>query len=165
MMNFDYSIYQINEEILGCFDPDTGELIDEETLTRLMNERDDVIRQMLNHQRNIQAHIENLTAERDTFNALIDAAKNRLVHIREAIENALGGEKYSDGRVSVYYQPSKTVIIDDEKALAPEFTRIKTEPDKQAIKAALGAGFGVSGAHLDEKPSMVIRWNKGGAKQ
>lgn len=49
------------------------------------------------------------------------------------------------------------VVLTNEKELPPEFVRIKKEPDKQRIKAALVAGEHVPGAALSNaEPTLAI---------
>lgn len=50
---------------------------------------------------------------------------------------------------------SPSVIITDESALPDEFMRIKKEPNKTAIKAALEAGQSVSGAVMSNGSTTV----------
>ena len=59
--------------------------------------------------------------------------------------------------VTISTRKSKSVSITDESLLGPEFMRIKTEPNKTAIKEALEAGQEVQGALIVENYSLNIR--------
>ena len=59
--------------------------------------------------------------------------------------------------VTISSRKSKSVSITDESLLGAEFLRIKTEPNKTAIKEALEAGQEVAGALIVENYSLNIR--------
>jgi hypothetical protein len=59
--------------------------------------------------------------------------------------------------VTISTRKSKSVSITDESLLKAEFMRIKTEPNKTAIKEALEAGQEVQGALIVENYSLNIR--------
>jgi hypothetical protein len=59
--------------------------------------------------------------------------------------------------VTISSRKSKAVSITDESLLGAEFMRIKTEPNKTAIKEALESGQEVQGALIVENYSLSIR--------
>jgi uncharacterized metal-binding protein YceD (DUF177 family) len=59
--------------------------------------------------------------------------------------------------ISVSSRKTKSVQITDEAAIPAEFMRIKTEPNKTAIKDALEAGEEVQGALIVENFSLMIK--------
>jgi predicted double-glycine peptidase len=59
--------------------------------------------------------------------------------------------------VTISSRKSKSVSITDESLLGAEFLRIKTEPNKTAIKEALESGQEVQGALIVENYSLNIR--------
>ena len=59
--------------------------------------------------------------------------------------------------VTISSRKSKSVSITDESLLGAEFMRIKTEPNKTAIKEAIEAGQEVQGALIVENYSLNIR--------
>jgi hypothetical protein len=54
-------------------------------------------------------------------------------------------------------KPSQIVVITDEAKLPRDMLRIKTEPDKTAIKEAIKGGATVEGAMLVENTSVIIK--------
>lgn len=155
------TLFQINEQIqkaieLG-FDPETGEILDASALEQLQMDRDEKIE-------NICLYIKDLTAE---AKALADEAKalserkERSAKKAESLKNylqmMLDGQKWKSSKAAVSYRKTQSVVVDDINALKPEFLRVKTEPDKIAIKEVLKAGAAVAGAHLEEKQSMSIK--------
>ena len=59
--------------------------------------------------------------------------------------------------VTISSRKSKSVSITDESLLGAEYLRIKTEPNKTAIKEALESGQEVAGALIVENYSLNIR--------
>jgi hypothetical protein len=59
--------------------------------------------------------------------------------------------------VTISSRRSKSVSITDESLLAAEFMRVKTEPNKTAIKEALDSGRRVAGALIVENYSLNIK--------
>lgn len=59
--------------------------------------------------------------------------------------------------VTISTRKSKSVSITDESLLKAEYLRIKTEPNKTAIKEALESGQEVQGALIVENYSLNIR--------
>lgn len=59
--------------------------------------------------------------------------------------------------VTISSRKSKSVTITDESLLGAEFMRIKTEPNKTAIKEAIESGQEVQGALIVENYSLNIK--------
>lgn len=100
---------------------------------------------------------------------LIKAEIKRLQEIAKHYENS--AEKLSDRLlqsvinhgaiktdfVSISTRKSKSVSITDEAVIPAEFLRVKTEPNKTAIKEAIESGMEVEGALIVENYSLNIR--------
>jgi hypothetical protein len=100
---------------------------------------------------------------------LLKAEAKRLLEIAKQYENS--ADKLADrllesvithGQIKTAFmtissRKSKSVHLTDEKLLPAEFLRIKTEPNKTAIKEALESGLEVQGALIVENYSLNIR--------
>ena len=100
---------------------------------------------------------------------LLKAEAKRLLEIAKQYENS--ADKLADrllesvithgqiktAFVTISSRKSKSVSITDESLLGAEFLRIKTEPNKTAIKEALEGGQEVQGALIVENYSLNIR--------
>ena len=100
---------------------------------------------------------------------LLKAEAKRLLEIAKQYENS--GDKLADrllqsviahgqiktAFVTISTRKSKSVSITDESLLKAEYLRIKTEPNKTAIKEALESGQEVQGALIVENYSLNIR--------
>ena len=72
------NLYEINKEMLGCWDAETGEILDEARLDELQIERDEKIE-------NIACWIKNLRAEKDA----LKAEKEVFAQRQKTVENKI----------------------------------------------------------------------------
>ena len=100
---------------------------------------------------------------------LLKAEAKRLLEIAKQYENS--ADKLADrllqsvithgqiktAFVTISTRKSKSVSITDESLLKAEYLRIKTEPNKTAIKEALESGQEVQGALIMENYSLNIK--------
>lgn len=108
--------------------------------------------------RNLEAEEAALKAETDRLNAKRKAAENAATRMKERVCNYLastGQEKAKAGLFSWGLRRTKAVEIEGDVPMG--FERVKIEPDKVAIKAALEAGQDVPGASLVERTTAVLK--------
>jgi hypothetical protein len=101
--------------------------------------------------------VEYQKAEIARITELKRTTEDRIERLTKVIRHALDGEKWKDGTHSVSYRKSKAVAITDYNALPLEYLKVKTEPDKTAIKEAIKGGATVEGAMLVENTSVIIK--------
>lgn len=107
---------------------------------------------------------QNLKAEQDDIERQIkelQARKNALADkaetLKENIKFYLDGKTFKSNFCEVSYGRSKSVMIDDIKAIPEKFLEIlDPKPDKKAIKAAIESGEKVSGVHIETSTFMKI---------
>lgn len=73
------------------------------------------------------------------------------------LESVVAHGQIKTAFVTISSRKSKSVTITDESLLGAEFMRIKTEPNKTAIKEAIEAGQEVQGALIVENYSLNIK--------
>jgi len=80
-----------------------------------------------------------------------------VVTAREELTEACGeGNRYSGDTVSISWRKSERVEVDDMDTLPDQYTRVKVEADKTAIKSALKAGESIEGARIVASSSIQI---------
>lgn len=94
--------------------------------------------------------------------ALAAADEKRIESLKRYMLNVLTAlypneRKFSLPTHELTSRRSERAVIDDPELIPGEFNRIKTEPDKSAIKTALKAGKDVPGAHLESGLSWQIK--------
>jgi len=157
------TLYEIEESIMACFDPETGELADVDAFEALQIERTQKIE-------NIACWIKDLTADaaaiREEEKSLADrrrSLENKAENLKNYLSRFLGdGEKYSSARCALSWRKSTKVEVDLQELykdpLSENYLLYRDpEPNKTAIKEAIKAGFTVNGCELIENNNLQIK--------
>lgn len=162
------SLYELTAQLQNALDrvevdPDTGELVsafpfdDFEAIGLAFDEKAEGVACYI---KGLNAEAAAIKAEQDTLAARRKAAENKAERLREYLANcmtAAGKDKLKTARCSLSWRKTSAVGVYDIDALPENCRRIKVEPDKTAIKAALAAGEDIPGATILESRSLQIR--------
>lgn len=151
------TLYEINEQIAGLVDPETGEIADFEAFEKLNLDLDTKIKNIALWIVNLRSDAEQLEEQEKKFRDRKTAAKNKAESLKNLLDGFLSGEKRSYPEVVISYRKSEQVTVDDDAKLDDRFLRIKTEIDKTALKDALKHGESVDGARLEVKNNIQIK--------
>lgn len=156
------TLYEINAQIAAFLeenvDPETGEVLNLETLGDLQLERSVKLENYALVAKNLGAEIDALKAEEDKLKARRERLETTRDRLTQTLRTELNGEKMSTPRVQVGYRKSMVTEITDITLLGSKYLIPQpSKPDKTAIKAAIKAGETVSGAELRENVSMIIK--------
>jgi hypothetical protein len=106
----------------------------------------------------IKAAEERMAARRKAIENKIKSVKNYLLRNMEAAQISKIECEYF--KISIRENPP-SVIIDDEKAISPEYMRVPEapppSPDKRKILEDMKQGVIIDGVHLERTKSLVIR--------
>ena len=161
------ALYEIDQDILGCVDAETGEILDAEKLDALEMERERKLEGMTLWVKDLSAEAAAVKEEADKLTARKRALDNKITALKSWLLIALDGQKLKTPRCSVYYTHTPRLSVADEEKLIgflktleePEqFLRFR-EPElrKDEIKKALKEGTIIPGASLEETESVVIK--------
>ena len=157
------TIYEINEGILNCIDPETGEIIDIDKLNELELERDAKIENVACWIKELKAEAEAIKAEKLALAERQKVAENKAESLKKWLAYALDGQKFKTSKCSISYRKSESVEVTDEglSNLMKEHDELLTykapEPNKKAIKDALKDGLSVQGVRLGCNTSVIIK--------
>lgn len=151
------TLYEINEQIAGLVDPETGEIADFEAFEKLNLDLDTKIKNIALWIVNLRSDAEQLEEQEKKFRDRKTAAKNKAESLKSLLDGFLSGEKRSYPEVVISYRKSEQVTVDDDAKLDDRFLRIKTEIDKTALKDALKHGESIEGARLEVKNNIQIK--------
>ena len=151
------TLYEINEQIAGLVDPETGEIADFEAFEKLNLDLDTKIKNIALWIVNLRSDAEQLEEQEKIFRDRKTAAKNKAESLKNLLDGFLSGEKRSFPEVVISYRKSEQVTVDDDAKLDDRFLRIKTEIDKTALKDALKHGESIEGARLEVKNNIQIK--------
>ena len=161
------ALYEIDQDILDCVDPETGEILDTEKLNALQMERDRKLEGVALWEKDLMAEAVAVKEEADKLIARKRALDNKIAALKAWLLIALNGEKLKTPRCNVYQTHSQRVSVEDEAGLV-EFLKTLDEPEKflrfrdpeirkDEIKKALKDGTIIPGAVLEETESVVIK--------
>jgi hypothetical protein len=152
------TLYEIDQGILGCIDPDTGEISDFEKFDALTMERETKLENIALWIKNLKAEAEALKAEKQAFADRQKAAENKAESLKRYLEHALAGEAFKTTKVAVSFRKTTSVEVDNVYDLPNWYVRPgEPQADKIALKKALSEGKEIEGAHLVEGISMSIK--------
>lgn len=152
------NLFEIENEIMNCWDQETGEILDSDRLDQLEMERDTKIENIALYIKNLTADAEALKAEKQSFAERQKAAENKVESLKKYLATYLAGQKFSTPRVAISFRKTSSVNVTDISQLPEEFLKFADlMPDKTAIKAAIKAGTSVAGAEIVEGKSMSIK--------
>ena len=150
-------LYEINEAILNCIDPDTGE-VDYDKFDALMMERNDKIENMACWVKDLLAEAAAIRAEEKALAERRKAKENRAESISRYLEMMLDGQKFETSRAVCSFRKSQKVEITDLEKIPDDYLRYSAPTaDKTAIKAAIKDGLTIEGAELVDSVTMSIK--------
>ena len=152
------TLYEIDREIMDCFDAETGEILDVERLNGLQMERDEKIENAALYYKNLLSDADAYKAEKQAFADREQAARRKAESLKQYLDYALNGEGFKTAKVAISFRNSERVVIDDIAKLDTAFIKF-AEPtaDKTAIKKAIKDGAVVIGAHIEAAKNMQIK--------
>ena len=156
------TLYEIAEELLNVFDPETGEILDEQKLANLEMEHDKKVENIALYIKNLESDAEQIKAEKNALATREKSAKNKAESLRKYLSNYLAGQKFSTPKVAISFRSSTSVEADVGVLLDSDEGRnyLKyAEPtaDKVAIKKALQEGIKLPGCVLVTNQNMQIK--------
>lgn len=150
-------LYEINDAILACIDPETGE-VDAEQFDALMMERNDKIENLACWHKDLLAEAAAIRAEEKALAERRKAKENRAESISRYLEKILDGQKFETSRVVCPFRKSQKVEISDITKIPDDYLKYsQPTADKAAIKAAIKDGLTIEGAELVDSVSMTIK--------
>ena len=156
LFNIDAELYEVYNEI----ENNGGEMTPELEATLEITEAERltkgegyvyVIKQLRSQSDMIKSEIKRLQEIEKRYQNSADKLADTL------LQSVVAHGQIKTALVTISTRKSKSVSITDESLLGAEFMRIKTEPNKTAIKEALEAGQEVQGALIVENYSLNIR--------
>ena len=153
------NLYEINKELLGCIDLETGEIIDTEKFDQLQIDRNDKIENIALWYKNLQSEAQAYKAEKDLFSEKQKRAENKAESLKKYLESALKGNKFDTVKVNVSYRKSTSINILDIDKLPEDYRKavITISADKVELAKALKSGVVIDGAELIENSNIQIK--------
>ena len=158
------TLYEIDSAITSLVDDETGEISDEEAFDQLQMARDAKIENIGLYLKDLQAEAKAIKDEEAALAARRKSAEAKVERLKNLLDYALRGAKFSTPRLKVSYRKSQTVEVSDGfVAWADEhrpdlLTYSDPKPSKTAIKDAIKhGGIPEDMARLESHENISIR--------
>ena len=150
-------LYEIEQAMMECVDPETGEIIDEEMIEALNMAKEEKIENICLWIKNLQAEAIALKTEKDNFADRERVTKNKIESLKKYISHVLDGQKFETTKVKVGFRKSTSLEILESAIIPDNFLITKTEVDKAGLKKAVKDGLEVEGVYLSENRNISIK--------
>ena len=152
------NLYEIDAEILGCVDVETGEIFDVDKFEELSMTRDAKVENICLWIKNLKAQAEALKAEKESFAQRQKVAETKMESLKRYISNYLEGTAFESAKVKVSFRKSEAVEILEGAVIPDEYLRFKEpEVNKAELKAALKSGVHIAGVSIVENQNIQIK--------
>lgn len=153
------SLYEIDQEIMNCIDPETGEIVDLDRLEDLQMKREQKIENVALWIKNLKADAAAYKAEKDAFAAREKQAKEKAESLSKWLTRALNGQNFWTGKCAVSFRKSESVEIVDPDIVPEDYLTVKIQkaPDKIAIKDAIKHNVKIPGCQLVTNQNIQIK--------
>ena len=151
-------LYEINAEIMGCIDEETGEIFDIDRFNQLSLEYETKIENICLWIKNLKAEAEALKAEKEVFAARQKAAEKKMESLKKYMEMCLEGTPFESPKVKVTFRKSEAIEVMEWAEIPDEYLKFKEpEINKTELKAALKKGLCIAGVSIVEKNNIQIK--------
>lgn len=155
-------LYEIEDAILNCLDPETGEIIDEALFDELNMKREEKIENILLAVKNLTAEAKAIREEELNLAKRRKVAENKAESLKNFVAGILDGMNFKTPRVVATWRKSEGVVVgsvsDLMKNNLDDYLKYKEpEPDKTKIKAALKSGVKIPGCYIEERNNLNIK--------
>ena len=154
------NLYEIDEAILTCINPETGEVDDLDRLTKLQMERDRKVENVACWVKNLRAESAALKTEADALLERRKKADEKADSLIRWLSEALSGAGFWTAKCDVSFRKSPgKLVVEDVDALPEEYrkTKVTVSADANSIKKALRDGISVPGCCIETGYSVQIK--------
>ena len=151
------TLYEIDQALLNCVDPETGEILSE-AFDELQMERDTKIENTALWIKNLVAEVTALKAEEKAMQERRKAKENRITYLKSLLESSLNGQKFETARCRLSFRGSEVLQIEEGTRIPEEYLRFKEpEVDKTALKNAIKQGEMIDGVSITKRQNLQIK--------
>ena len=160
------SIYEIDQAIMDCVDPETGEILDMEALEQLQIDRTQKAENVACWRKNLMALIGSIKEEEDALKKRRETLQKRVDGLDNYLTTHFCGEKIETARAVINWRKSTGVEITNEQEAVDYLMHIAHEEvlkyklpdiDRKAVKAILESGEKIPGIVLADRMNLQIK--------
>lgn len=151
------NLYEINQEIMSCWDEETGEILDVQKFDALQLALEDKLEGIGCYIKNLEAEAAALKAEKDAFAAREKTTKNKAASLKNYLAGYLQGCPFETLRVKVSFRKSESLEVSETAVVPEEYLKHTVEVNVSDLKKAVKAGLVLDGVQLVQNQNIQIR--------
>ena len=151
------NLYEINHEIMSCWDEETGEILDVQKFDAMQMALEDKLEAIGCYVKNLEAEAAALKMEEDAFAARRKRAENKAASLKNYLAGFLQGCPFETLRVKVSFMKSESLEVSESAIVPEEFLKYKVEVNKVELKKAVKGGLVLDGVQLIQKQNIQIK--------
>lgn len=151
------NLYEINQEIMSCWDEETGEILDVQRFDALQLALEDKLEGIGCYIKNLEAEAAALKAEEQAFAARRKRAENKAASLKNYLSGYLQGCPFETLRVKVSFRKSESLDISESAVIPEEYLKYSVDVNKADLKAAVKAGLELDGVQLVQRNNIQIK--------
>ena len=151
------NLYEINQEIMSCWDEETGEILDVQRFDALQLALEDKLEGIGCYIKNLEAEAAALKAEEQAFAARRKRAENKAASLKNYLSGYLQGCPFETLRVKVSFRKSESLEVSESAVIPEEYLKYSVDVNKADLKAAVKAGLVLDGVQLVQRNNIQIK--------
>lgn len=159
------NIYEIDSKIMELFDPETGEILNEELFEKFNIERTQKIENLILWYKNLVAESNAIKKEAENLISRQLSVSKKAERIKGYIEFILNGEEFKTSKCKVYWRKSKSInIVEKDKLIdwvkkteEKDIIRYEEKISKKEIKRLIDSGEEIPGVELLERKNIQVK--------
>ena len=151
------NLYEINQEIMSCWDEETGEILDVQKFDALQMALEEKLEGIGCYIKNLEAEAAALKAEEQAFAARRKRAENKAASLKNYLAGYLQGCPFETLRVKVSFRKSESLEVSESAVIPEEYLKYSVDVNKADLKKAVKAGLELDGVQLVQNLNINIK--------
>lgn len=151
------NLYEINREIMECWDETTGEILDVQKFDAMQLALEDKLEGIGCYIKNLEAEAAALKAEEQAFAARRKRAENKAASLKNYLSGYLQGCPFETLRVKVSFRKSESLEVSESAVIPEEYLKYSVDVNKAELKKAVKSGLVLDGVQLVQKQNIQIK--------
>lgn len=151
------NLYAINQEIMSCWDEETGEILDVQKFDAMQLALEDKLEGIGLYIKNLEAEAAALKAEEQAFAARRKRAENKAASLKNYLSGYLQGCPFETLRVKVSFRKSESLEVSESAVIPEEYLKYSVDVNKAELKKAVKSGLVLDGVQLVQRNNIQIK--------
>ena len=152
------NLYEINQEIMSCWDEETGEILDTQKFDAMQMALEEKLEAVGCYIKNLKAEAEALKTEEKAFAERRKKTENKAASLENYLANFLQGSPFETLRVKISFRKSESLEVSESAVIPEEYLKYKEpEVNKAELKKAVKAGLVLDGVQLVQKNNISVK--------